>query len=148
MNQTINVGKKESTLSILTRIKNNDYVPFDIRITNSHITKLNAIIGRKIFKKDVLYVNSKTLWEIMQPIGGIGRHHYHNLSPNDIYNALVTLRESKEIVPSYNGRYLIITLATYNGVSLAIVVDPNGTINGKNGLAIIKIITIYPYDKK
>ena len=147
MNKIINVGHKESALALLQLIKENDYVPFDIRITNSHITELNKVIGKTVFRKDALYISSKTLWEIMQPLGGMGRHHYHNLCPEDIYNAFATLKDSHDVIPSYDGRYLIITLATYNNVPLAIVVDPNGTLNGRNGLAIIKVITIYPHNK-
>ena len=40
---------------------------------------LNEKIGFVIFKNNSLYINSHSLWELMQPIGGKGGHHYHEL---------------------------------------------------------------------
>ena len=61
MNVTLNVGNYVNAINLLNRIKDNNYVPFDIRITNTHIVNLNKLIGKTIFRKDSLYVNSKTL---------------------------------------------------------------------------------------
>ena len=66
----INLGNKAEALEFLEDFKNNNYVPFYVRITNSNILDLNAIIGNKVFKKDEVYVRSSTLHDIMQPPGG------------------------------------------------------------------------------
>ena len=148
MDKILNIGNKKSTLKILKEFKNTEHSPFDVKITNSHITELNKIIGKKIFKKDSLYISSKTLWEIMQPVGGFGRHHYHGLTPENIYESLSTLHKSKNIIPSYDNRYLVITLAmVYTNIPLVIIIEPNGIVANKE-TTVSKIITIYPYNKK
>ena len=109
-----------------------------------HETVLNKIIGKKIFKKDSLYISTNTLWELMQPIGGKGKHNYHGLTPKEIYDALRTMRHSKDITLSYDRRYLIVTLATIlDGANLIAIVKPDCKLQNEPG-TIIKIITIYP----
>ena len=84
MNVILNVGNYESSIEVLKRIKENEYVPFDIRITNTHLVNLNKLVGKTLFRKDSLYISSKTLWEIMQTKIGYGSHNYHALLPEDI----------------------------------------------------------------
>ncbi len=148
MNKVINLGNIKYALTVLEKIKNTNYSPVDIRITNSQITKLNKVIGYTVFRKDALYVNTTTLHDIMQPLGGRGRHNYHNLEPNEIFSALVELKNSKNITSSFDGRFLIITLAaTSKGIPIAIVVEPNAELSWDRNIRITKIITIYPHKK-
>ena len=145
----INLGNQKSALEVIETVQKNDYVPFDIKIHNSHITELNKTIGKTIFRKDALYISSRTLWEIMQPVGGKGKHHFHGLTPYNVLDSLIKMKYSRDIIPSYDGRYLIITVSfVYEKVPLAIVIDPKGTLNGKRGNNVAKIVTIYPYNKK
>ena len=146
----INLGNEKATVEELTSIKNNQKpANYDIRIHNSHIIELNAVIGRKIFKKDALYIGSETLWEIMQDVGEKGKHHYHGLSPQDIYNALNTIKYSKDVTLSYDNRYVIVTLASvFNGANLVVIVAPGSSLINDYNADIIKIITIYPHNKK
>ena len=81
MFKIINLGNQESSLKVLTDIKNKQYVPFDVRITNSHITSLNSVIGKRVFRKDTLYIGYDTLWELMQPIGKKNEYQYRLLRP-------------------------------------------------------------------
>lgn len=149
MKKIINIGDQESAIQSITDIKENDYVPFDVEIKNSHILALNKVIGAKIFRNNKLFVSSKTLHEIMGPIGGKGKHHFHGLTPNEILDALKQIRFSKEINLSYDGRFVIITLATNNdGVPLAVVVEPNGSIHNNRQFVVTRIVTIYPQKKK
>lgn len=149
MNKVINLGNIKYSLSVLNIIKNADYVPVDIRITNSQITRLNKVLGYVVFRKDALYISSSTLYEIMQPTGGMGRHHFHGLKPEEILNALLELKNAKDITESYDGRYLIITLATTSeSAQIAIVIDPNSLSQNDLRTKVIKIITIYPHKKK
>ena len=148
MQRTINLGDEKTSKDYLELLRTKRYVPFDIRIVNSHITLLNEVIGKKIFKRDALYINSDTLWEIMQPLGGRGKHHFHNLSPTNIYDALHSIKDSKEVIVSYDNRYVIVTLSTFNeSTNIAVVVTTNALLNsGKT--KVLKIITLYPQDKK
>ena len=110
---------------------------------------LNEIVGKRLFKNDALYIDSKTLWEIMQPVGGRGRHHYHSLNPEDIMFVLTNLKYSKTIIPSYDNRILIIALPSFTeNKTYAVIIDPNGNTKNKIKNRVIRIITIYPYNKK
>ena len=151
MNQNviINIGDKESCLQTLTQFKENKYVPFHVRITNSNIKELNKVIGRNVFKKDALYINSLSLWEIMQPIGGKGVHHYHGLTPEDVYNALSRLQYSKEIYTSCEDRYIVITdVAITKDVKLVVILASNALLYKERIDKVVVIITIYPSDRK
>ena len=150
MIKEINIGNYESAIKVLTVIKENDYVPFDIRITNSHLTRLNKVIGFKLFRKDALYVNSRTLWEIMQPLGGKGKHHYHNLYPDEIFDILLNFNKSNLIIPTHDSRFLVVVISSkcQTKVKYAVIIEPNGTLSGTKGVNVTRIITIYPYNKK
>ena len=151
MNQNVilNIGDKESCLQTLIQFKENKYVPFYVRITNSNIRELNNVIGRNVFKKDALYINSLSLWEIMQPVGSKGKHHYHGLTPEDVYNALSRLQYSKEIYTSYEDRYIVITdVFVTEEVRLVVIVTPNESLIKENIDNVIVIISIYPSDRK
>lgn len=101
-----------------------------------------------VFKKDALYINSESLWKIIQPVGGKGRHHYHVLSPENVFETLSTIRFSKDVTVSYDDRYLILTLATiFDEINIAVVVTPKGYSMDSKIKNINRIITIYPYGK-
>lgn len=146
MLKIINLANKKSALKVLEETKNSKNCNYDIRIHNSHITELNRVLGRKVFKKDALYINSGTLKEIMLPVGRSGKHHHqHGLSPIEIFSALSTIKDSNDVSISYGNRYIIVTLATiYNGVNLVVIVEPNSALLNHLNAKIIKIITIYP----
>lgn len=149
MNKILNIGNKKSSIELIQIIKEKNYSSFDIKITNCHITELNKVIGKKVFKNDVLYINARTLWEIMQPIGGKGKHHYHNLSPEEIYDILMQAKNSKEIFASHDGRYLVITLSSLiNQSKYALILEPNGHSKNSYIASVIRVITMYPYNKK
>ena len=56
MLKLINLGNRENTLEILNKIKEKNYVPFDVEIRNSHISTLNKVIGEKIFNNNLLFI--------------------------------------------------------------------------------------------
>ena len=145
----LNLGNEKLTINSLETLKTNKTIQHDIRITNSHITNLNSVLNKKVFKKDALYIDSETLWEIMQPIGNKGKHNFHNLAPINIYDALVTMKLSKEIEVSYDNRYLIVALATvFDDVNLVVIVTPIGNLRDNSKAIVNRIITIYPKKKK
>ena len=148
-NVILNIGDKESCLKMLIQFKENKYVPFYVRITNSNIRELNNVIGRNVFKKDALYINSLSLWEIMQPIGDKGKHHYHGLTPEDVYNALSRLQYSKEVYTSCEDRYVVITdVVITKDVKLVVILTPNALLYKERIDNVVVIITIYPSDRK
>ena len=148
MIKNINLGNKKSAIESLTQLKENKYENLEIRLFNTHITDLNKVLEKKVFKNDVVYANAIMFWEIMQPLGGKGKHHYHSLSPENVYMALSTMRYSKNVKLSYDNRYVIVTLATIvNGVGIAAIVTPNGHAKRFANRDVVKIITIYPCEK-
>lgn len=148
MQKCINLGNKKDSLLALHTIASKR-INIEVKIINTHITEINKILGRKVFKRDALYINSESLWEIMQPVGGKGRHHYHGLSPENVFETLATIRFSKNVTVSYDDRYLILTLATiFDEINIAVVVTPKGYSMDSKIKNINRIITIYPYGKK
>ena len=151
MNQNVilNIGDKESCLQTLIQFKENKYVPFYVRINNSHIKLLNNIIGRTVFKKDAVYISSLTLWEIMQPRGRKGTHNYHGLMPEDVYNALSRIKYSKNVYSSFDDRYVVITdVFVTEEVRLIVIVSSDTTVAAQELNNVVSIITIYPSDKE
>ena len=149
MNRYLNLANKDVCIALLEEIRDNDYVPFYLRITNSHIKDLNLVIGRNVFRKDAVYVNSQSLWEIMQPVGGKGSHHYHGLTPKQIYNALTHIRYSQNVIVSYDQKYVIITdIDVSDKASLVVVVKPDGYLVKEDQRDVVIVISVYPKDKK
>ena len=148
MIKNINLGNKESSLKILYHLKQNKYHSLDIRLINTHIKDLNNILGKNVFKNDVVYANAIMFWEIMQPLGGKGKHHYHNLTPENVFEALSTMHHSENVTLSYDDRYVIVTLAKIaGGINIAAVVTPKGSSVQKLNRNVIRIITMYPCSK-
>lgn len=147
MIKAINLAEKEKSIEALTIFKTTQYVSYDVRINNSHIKSLNKIIGREIFKKDSVYIDSNTLWEIMQPVGVKKHHNSHNLTPESIYDILIQIKNSDYAVESYDGRYLVITISTCESHQQhAVIIEPCGSLKNDFKAKVIRIITMYRYE--
>ena len=148
MNKIINIAKKESSIEVIKQIKEKDYVPFDLKIVNSHIMDLNEKIGFVIFKNNSLYINSHSLWELMQPIGGKGGHHYHELTEEDIYIALVSIKDPYAVIDEGDNKYSIVSIfMSHINKPLLLVVEVNANLIINALAKVNKIVTIYPKDK-
>lgn len=146
MQKIINLGNKKASLELLKHLSKNKYEAIEIRIKNTHIKELNKLIGKNVFKNDMVYADASMFWEIMQPLGGRGKHNFHNLSPENVYDALSTIRNSTQVTLSYDNRYVIVTLATLEcSVNIIAVVTPTGTLRTNVSKKITKIITLYPH---
>ena len=144
MNKIINVGNKESAIKAIKQIKEKDYTPFDLKITNSHIMSLNEKIGFIVFRKDSLYINSHSLWELMQPIGGKGSHHYHELTGEDIYIALSSIKDPYAVIDEGNNKYTIISvIESHFERPLLVVIEINAPLIINKKAKINKIVTIF-----
>ena len=149
MNKYINIANKNESLYTLNYFRYNRCSPFFVRISNLHIKDLNKVLGRNIFKKDTVYINSETLWDIMQPVGGKGSHHYHGLTPEEVYNTLSRLRYSKQIIPSYDDRFVVITdIQIRDGLYMVAILLTNEDLYKENIDNVTIVITIYPSDRK
>ena len=146
MNKIINVGNKESAIKVIGQIKEKDYVPFDLKITNSHIMSLNEKIGFVVFRKDSLYINSHSLWELMQPTGGKGGHHYHELTEEDIFIALSSIKEPYAVIDEENSKYTIISIIkSHFERPLLVVIEVNAPLIVNKKAKINKIVNIFGF---
>ena len=144
MNKIINIKNKKSIDEIQV-FKDKIFVPVDVKFENVHLKEINTLIGSELFSKNDLYINSKTLWELMQPLGNAGSHNYHELTPEDIYYALNDIAHPECVIKTKNERYAIIPtyISSFSEPLMIIIELSSGLIVNKNA-NINKIITIYP----
>ena len=45
-NVILNISNEESSIELLKQLRDKDYVPFDVEITNSHITEYIGLISQ------------------------------------------------------------------------------------------------------
>ena len=147
MNKTINI-KDPKSINYIAEFKNKKYAPTDIKITNVHLKRLNKIVGFELFKKNDLYIDSMTLYEIMQPLGNKGTHNYHNLTPEDIFYALGGLDNPKIVYKDRSDRFAIVPIYISSVKELLIVIIEVGArLKNDMNANINKIVTIYPKSK-
>ena len=145
MNVVINLAEKESTIEVLQKLMEKEYVPFDIEITNSHIKDINNITGYKLFTKKSLYVSSSTLYELMQPLGGKGQHNYHALTPEDVFMALDSIKDPMYVIFVKDKRYAMISVKlSHFHIPLMLIVETEASLITNNNANINKVVTIYP----
>lgn len=119
----------------------------DIRFNNVHLKKINSLLRIDIFSKNDLYINSNTLWELMQPIGSSGSHNYHELQPENIVDAIRSLTNPYCIFNVKNERFAFITLNILDcKMSLMVVIEIGSGLTTNPNANINKIVTIYPKD--
>ena len=144
MNKIINIKKKKSIDDIKV-FKDKVFVPVDVKFENVHLKELNALIGSELFSKNDLYINSKTLWELMQPLGNAGSHNYHELTPEDIYYALNDIVHPECVIKTKNERFAVIpTHISSFEEPLMVIIELNSSLIVNKNANINKIVTIYP----
>ena len=144
MNKNINIKNKKA-ISEISKFRDKQYLPIDIRFENVYLKRINKLLQVAIFDKNDLYINSSTLWELMQPIGKTGSHNYHNLSPDDIYHALNSLMDPYCVFRVKNGRFAIIPVYISSFKEfLMVVIETNSGLITNIKANVNKIVTIYP----
>lgn len=143
-NKIINIKNKKS-ISEIQKFKEKKYSLVDIKFENVHLRDINKLISFDLFDKNDLYINSTTLWELMQPVGKAGSHNYHNLSAEDIYNALIKLSDPYCVFRVKYGRYAIVPvcISSFSEPLMVVIGVGSELINNQNA-NINKIVTIYP----
>lgn len=144
MNKIINIKNKKAIDEIKV-FKDKVFVPVDVRFENVHIKRLNEIIKFELFSKNDLYINSKSLWELMQPVGDAGSHNYHGLTAEDIYYALNSLLDPLAVFQVKNERFAIVPvfISSFNE-PLMVVIEKDAELMNRQNAKINKIVTIYP----
>lgn len=146
MNKEINLAKKNEAIDSLKHFKNREYYQ-DIEFTNIHLIKINELVGFNLFTKNSLFANSATLFELMQPTGKIGRHHYHGLRPDEIIELFINITRPNIIYRTYLNRIgILITIESTSAKNFLLIIELNSTLLNKRNANINKLITIYPKD--
>ena len=145
MIRKINLGNKKEAIKAFDTFKTNDYVPFDIELVNSHLKNINDSLNVNAFRKSSLFITSKTLWECMQPLGAKGKHNFHGLSPEEIYDSLRDLQNSKCIASVYESRFVIVTnIIASCGDPIIAIVETGSSLTLNRNANINKLVTLYP----
>ena len=148
MIRKINLGNKKEAIKAFKAFKANDYVPFDIELVNSHLKIINDNLEVNFFRKSSLFITSKTLWECMQPLGAKGKHNFHGLSPEEIYDSLHDLQNTKCIASVYESRFVIVTSVIAScGDPIIAIVETGSPLTLNRNANINKVVTLYPKKK-
>ena len=147
MDNLINIVNKQKATRSLNSYAERDRGHFDVRFRNVHLCKLNKIADRTLFRKNDLYVDASTLYELMLPVGGQGSHHYHGLRPSEIVESLNHLDRPDLIYKSYLDRLVLaVHIKKPSERLLAMVIDPSASKRYDVLEKINKLITIVPKD--
>ena len=147
MQRIINI-RNENAIKEIANFKEKRFSMTDIKFQNVHLKKINELVRLNVFLKNDLFINSSTLWELMQPVGLTGSHNHHGLTPEDVLSALLGLSNPFGVFIAKNGRYLIVPVMTssFNMPLLVVIETRSDLVNDKNAKA-NKIVTIYPSSK-
>ena len=144
MKLVINIKETKTAIKEVDVYRKKKYEGKDVRFTNVNLLKLNEILTESLFYKNDLFINSETLWELMQEIGDSGIHNYHGLTSEDIVTALSQITEAYALLEVELERHAIITttLSHFEEPLMIIIKIGSGLYSNPNA-NINKIITIY-----
>lgn len=144
MNKIINI-KSRKAIDEIEKFKEKKYDMLDVRFENTNLKDLNSFVGFELFSKNDLFVNSITLWELMQPLGSRGAHNYHQLLPEDIFNVLNNLNNPEFVLKVKYGRYAIIPvcISSFNE-PLMVIIEIGSGLKENIYANVNRIVTIYP----
>lgn len=144
MVKVINV-KSVDALKQISKYKNNKYVMHDVRFENVHMKRINALINYDLFSKNDLFINSVGLWELMQSKGGKGGHHYHDLTPEEVLDALNNIISPYCIFKTKQNRLsIILSCVCHKDNPLMAVVEVGVGLIDDEEANINKLVSLYP----
>ena len=143
MKTIINIYSKKAK-TYLEEFKEKEY-QVDVRLDNVHLKDINKLVGFNLFFKNDLFVGSETLFATMQPKGEDKSHNYHNLSPEDILEALKTISRPYCVLENKQNRIAIITsFISHLGTPINIVIELGSNLRGNANASINKLVTLFP----
>ena len=145
MIRIINIKSDEAIID-LSKFKNKKYVKCDVRFENVHLIMINNLMRYALFDKNDLFVNSDTLWSLMQEDEKKdNQHHHHGLTPEDILDALNNIVRPYCVFKTKQGRIaIILSCFSHFGEPLMAVIEIGGGIEEDDNANINKLITMYP----
>ena len=145
MKKLINIKNRREATFLLLQFKEKKYSHQTIRFSNVNLRKINSFLAYTIFVKNDLYVDSETLYELMQPKGEKGIHNYHDLSPKMLLDALNSIVEPYCVFVEDDNRYAIVTtkIIDERDPMMAIVAVGSRTNEDINA-NVNKLVTMFP----
>ena len=144
MTKTINI-KSDNALKELTQLKEKRYVMYDVKLQNVHLIRINLLIGTELFFKNDLFVNSDTLWSLMQEEGENTSHNHHGLTPVDILDALNNIQNPYCIFKTKQQRVsIVVSCLSHYGEPLMAIIEIGADLIGEKDSNINKLVTMYP----
>ena len=145
MERTINIANREKAIENLKDYKEKKYVLTDVKFLNVHLREINKLLEFDIFVKNDLFINTISLWELMQPLGDKGGHNYHDLSPEDIVDALSSITEPYCILKTEISQYAILsTTISHFGEPLMVIIEVGAGLDKNINANINKLVTMFP----
>ena len=147
MIKQVNITDKEKTIKLLNRCKRKDYYALEIKFHNVSLIKLNEVLHENAFCKNDLFASASKLHAAMQPLNTALELSAHELTPEEIYDVIKNLSESKEAYKTRDSRYMIIsnTVATC-GYYIVAVIETGAALSNKMDANINKLVAVYPKD--
>ena len=147
MIKIINISNREKAIKQLEVFKQKRYENYDIKFENVGLREINELLDLKLFTKNDLYIYASTLFDLMSETKHSSSHNCHNLTPEDILDALVNIRKPLAIILVKFGRLSIVTrIASHFGIPLLFIIELNSGLFVNPIAKINKIVTIYPKD--
>lgn len=146
----INIKNRKETIRELEKMKYKIYLYNEIQIQNLHLKKLNNLAKANLFSKNSLFVAPSTLWAAMQKSGSNNSHNFHNMTPEDVYDAISSITNPKAIYVSLriSNRFIIVTTTLFKKkTNIIIVIEKDASASWNRKAFINKLVTIYPKDK-
>ena len=145
MKRTINIANREKAIENLKDYKEKKYVLTDVKFLNVHLREINKLLEFDIFVKNDLFINTISLWELMQPLGDKGGHNYHDLSPENIVDALSSITEPYCILKTEISQYAILsTTISHFGEPLMVIIEVGAGLDKNINANINKLVTMFP----
>lgn len=147
MIKQVNIINKEKTIALLNRCKRKNYHALEIRFHNVSLIKLNDILHEKAFYKNDLFASASKLYAAMQPLDTVLELSAHELTPEEIYDVIKNISESKEAYKTRDSRYMVIsnTVAAC-GYYIVAVIETGASLINKRDANINKLVAVYPKD--
>ena len=141
----INIKNKKEALKALACFKGREQKGVEIKLVNVHLCKINKLTNNTIFSKNDLFVNGETLFDIMHPVGGYGRHNHHGLSEEMVLEVLNNAYQPIGLYMANSNRFVIATVVVNNtGENIILVIEKGAQLRNNRDANINKLITIYP----
>ena len=145
MNKQINIKNRREAIRVLRTYKEKKYSHQTIKICNVNLKVINSFLDYKIFSKNDLYVDSETLFELMQPSGSKGIHNYHHLLPEVILDTLNVIVRPYCVFYENNNKYAIITTKIVDEKDpIMVIVAVESRTNENMDANVNKLVTMFP----